>query len=63
MCGPEGALRAHSKRFAVIRPGQIDKDAFAKTLAGLFTVPIEEIQSILPPGDVKVIEQVGIVIS
>jgi len=62
MCGPEGALRAHSNRFAVIRPGQIDKDSFAKNLAGLFAVPIEEIQRILPPGDVKIIEQVGLVV-
>lgn len=63
MCGPEGAIRAHSKKFAVISPGQIDKNAFAKNLAGLFQVPIEEIQSILPPGDIKIIEQVGLVIS
>jgi predicted ribosome quality control (RQC) complex YloA/Tae2 family protein len=62
MCGPEGALRAHSTKFAVIGPGRIDKDAFAKSMAGLFEVPIEEIQSILPPGDVKIIEQVGLVI-
>lgn len=62
MCGPEGALRARSTRFAVIRPGQIDKDALAKNLAGLFAVPIEEIQSILPPGDIKIIEQVGLAI-
>jgi predicted ribosome quality control (RQC) complex YloA/Tae2 family protein len=62
MCGPEGAVRAHSKRLAVIRPGQIDKDAFAKSLAGLLAVPIEEIQSILPPGGIRVVEQVGLAI-
>jgi len=60
MCGPEGAVRALSKRFAVIRPGERDKNAFAKQLSDLFQVPIEEIQSILPPGDVDIIDQVGL---
>ena len=60
MCGPEGAVRALSKRFATIRPGERDKNAFAKQLSDLFQVPIEEIQSILPPGDVDIIDQVGL---
>lgn len=63
MCGPEGAVRTHSKRFVIIRPGQADKDEFAMKLATVFEVPIEEIQSILPPGDIQVVEQVGLVIS
>ncbi len=63
MCGPEGAVRANSKRFVVIRPGQVDKDEFAMKLAAVFEVPVEEVQSILPPGDIQVVEQVGMVIS
>ena len=63
MCGPESAVRAHSKRFALIRPGDIDKNEFARTLANAFEVPIEEIQRVLPPGDVEVVEKVGLAIS
>jgi predicted ribosome quality control (RQC) complex YloA/Tae2 family protein len=63
MCAPERAVRVRSKRFVIIRPGEMDKNDFAKKLAGIFEVPIEEIQSILPPGNVDIVEQVGLVIS
>jgi len=63
MCGPADAVRAHSRRYIVIQPGEEDKNAFAKKLSDAFQVPIEEIQSILPPGDVRIVEQVGLSIS
>lgn len=59
MCGPESAVRAQSPRMVVIRPGGLDKNLFAKHLAAEFGVPIEEVQSILPPGDVEIVEQTG----
>jgi predicted ribosome quality control (RQC) complex YloA/Tae2 family protein len=63
MCAPESAIKTHSKRFVVIRPGERERNAFSKHLAEILNVPIEEIQSIVPPGDVKVVEQAGLVIS
>lgn len=60
MCAPLGAIRKHSRRYVAIRPGDVDKNEFARKLADVFEVPIEEIQSILPPGDVAVVEQVGV---
>lgn len=63
MCGPESAMKTHSRRYLVIRPGEKDKNEFAKRLSDAFEVPIEEIQSILPPGDVEVAGQAGIAIS
>lgn len=63
MCGPVDAVRAHSRRYIVIQPGEDDKNALAKKLSDAFQVPIEEIQSILPPGDVRIVEQVGLSIS
>ena len=63
MCAPESAVRLRSKRFVIIRPGQIDRNDFAKKLADTFEVPIEEIQSILPPGDIDIMDQAGISIS
>jgi hypothetical protein len=62
MCGPEGAVRARCSRYVMIIPGGMDKDGFAKRLSDLFEVPIEEIQSILPPGDVDIVEQTGLTI-
>ncbi len=63
MCGPLGAIKRHSRRYVVIRPGETDKNELARKLSDAFGVPIEEIQSILPPGDVAVVEQVGLTIS
>ena len=63
MCGPVSAVRSWCKRFVVIRPGDQDKNVFARKLSDAFEVPIEEMQSILPPGDVAVTEQVGMTIS
>lgn len=63
MCGPVSAVKANSKRYVVIRPGEMDKEELAKRLSDAFGVPIEEIQSILPPGDVEVVEQVGLAIT
>jgi predicted ribosome quality control (RQC) complex YloA/Tae2 family protein len=63
MCGPEEAVKRLAKRYIIIRPGDLDKNSLAKNLAEAFDVPIEEIQSILPPGDVEVIEKVGVSIS
>lgn len=60
MCGPESAVKARSTRYVIIRPGRIEKNHAARRLAEEFEVPIEEIQSILPPGDIDVAEQVGI---
>jgi hypothetical protein len=47
----------------MIRPGETDKDLIARKLSDVFEVPIEEIQSILPPGDVEVVEQVDLSIT
>jgi len=63
MCAPEKAIRANSSRFVMIRPGETDKDLIARKLSDVFEVPIEEIQSILPPGDVEVVEQVDMSIT
>ncbi len=60
MCGPVSAIKAKCTKFVVIRPGQLEKNRFAKVLADRLGVPIEEIQSIMPPGDVDILESSGI---
>ena len=60
MCGPIGAIEAQSGRYVIIRPGDINKNVFAKVAAETFAVPIEEIQRVLPPGNLSVDRAVGI---
>jgi len=60
MAGPERAVKAKSTRYVMFRPGRIDKNDFAKKLANVFEVPVEEVLSVLPPGDIDVIEAHGL---
>jgi len=62
MCSPATAVRVRSKKYVIVKPGNREKNSFAKQLADILEVPIEEIQSILPPGDLEIVEQVGLVI-
>ena len=61
MCAPSFTLENSSKDFikkkAVFIPGAEDKNRFANEMSDHFSVPIDEIQRIIPPGDVKLIEK------
>jgi len=61
MCAPSFTLENSSKDFikkkAVFIPGTEDKNRFANEMSDHFSVPIDEIQRIIPPGDVKLIEK------
>jgi len=61
MCAPSLTLKNEEKitfkKKVVFIPGKRDKNDFANEMSNYFSVPISEIQSILPPGDVKVIEK------
>ncbi|UCE92382.1 MAG: NFACT family protein [Methanobacteriota archaeon] len=59
MCGPVSAVKRACTRHLVIKPGDIEKNLFAKRLAEEFNVPIEEVQSVLPPGDLEIVERSG----
>lgn len=59
MCGPESAVKARAKKYVLLRPGDTDKNLLAKLLAQELQVPIEEVQSVMPPGDVEIVERVG----
>ena len=60
MGGPVGALKASSSRYVVLRPGETDRNLVSRQLADIYGVPIDEVQSVMPPGDVQVVEQVGL---
>ncbi|MEF8834754.1 MAG: ribosome rescue protein RqcH [Candidatus Thermoplasmatota archaeon] len=60
MCAPSLTLENEDdlfKRKVVFISGSRDKNDFANEMSNYFSVPISEIQSILPPGDVKIIEK------
>lgn len=59
MCGPVSAVKAACPRHVVIRPGTVDKNLFAKRFAEEFKVPIVEVQSVLPPGNLEIVERAG----
>ncbi len=61
MCAPSIAVENRdddlcSKKVTFI-PGTMDQNEFAKEMVKFYNVPIKEIQKILPPGGVKVLEK------
>lgn len=61
MCAPSYCLEDREddivKKYVTFIPGKKDVNDFAKDMSEYFKVPIDEIQKILPPGDVKVVEK------
>jgi len=60
MGGPESSIRHRSSRFVILRPGELDKDLVAKSIAEELELPIEEVQSVMPPGDVNIVDKEGL---
>lgn len=60
MGGPVSAVVARSTKYVVLAPGKEDREKFAKRLAALLEVPIEEIVRALPPGGIAAVETEGL---
>ncbi|AMM55029.1 ribosome rescue protein RqcH [Pyrococcus kukulkanii] len=63
MCGPVDAVKAHTKRYIVIRPGDMKKSELVKKIKRIFEkwgykVPEEDIMAVLPPGEGEIVEVV-----
>lgn len=56
MCGPESALAALTSEYYIIEPGDEKSTVFSRKLSDKYNVPIEEIDRILPPGDIRVVK-------
>ena len=56
MCGPESALAALTTEYYIIEPGDEKHTIFSKKLSDKYNVPIEEIDRILPPGDIRLVK-------
>lgn len=59
MCGPVSAVKSHSNDYLVIIPGKIRKDVFATEVARAYGFDTSYVLSILPPGDIDIIEYHG----
>ena len=56
MCGPESALAALTTEYYIIEPGDEKRTLFSRKLSDKYNVPIEEIDRVLPPGDIRLIK-------
>lgn len=55
MCGPESALAGQTSKFFLFTPGEEKRLVFVKKLSDFYNISIEEIDRILPPGDLRVL--------
>ncbi len=60
MCGPVSAIESQSKINIIFEPGDMKKSSFIRKICDILDVEHEEVQRILPPGDVKVVRTAGI---
>ena len=60
MGGPVGAVASRSQRYVVLEPGDTPTNQLANQLAKVFDVNVEEVQAVLPPAGVRVVEAKGI---
>lgn len=60
MAAPVDTIKAQSKRYVIIEPGDMDRGRLSSQLSKLFEVPEEEIARILPPGNVRLAQSVGV---
>ncbi len=60
MAGPIKAVNSKSEKYVIINPGQEKKNVVANKLSKIFNVQIEDIQKILPPGDINIVKSEGI---
>jgi predicted ribosome quality control (RQC) complex YloA/Tae2 family protein len=60
MCAPLSAVETHCESYIVFEPGEMKKSSFIRKICDILNVEREEVQRILPPGDVKVVRTAGI---
>ncbi len=60
MCGPVDSVISRCSEYIIIEPGDIKKEDFAKKIAKIFDVPVDEVMKILPPGKIRIVESKGV---
>lgn len=64
VCAPVDAIKAHTSKYIVIRPGKLKKGELVKKIRGIlekwgYKVREEDLNAILPPGGGEIVEVVG----
>jgi predicted ribosome quality control (RQC) complex YloA/Tae2 family protein len=59
MGGPVDAVKKRADKYVVIAPGDMKRNVLAHRLSKVFDMPADQIEKVLPPGDVTVIEKAG----
>jgi predicted ribosome quality control (RQC) complex YloA/Tae2 family protein len=57
MCGPVSAIEKNCTAYVVFESGEMAKETAAKEFAKRFSAGIEDIQSALPPGGIKIVSE------
>jgi len=60
MGGPVDAVKKRADKYVVIVPGDMKRNVLAHKLSKVFDMPADQIEKVLPPGDVTVIEKAGL---
>lgn len=60
MGGPVAAVAARSERYVIVEPGDLPTNQLANELSQLFEVNVEEVQAVMPPAGVRVVERHGL---
>jgi len=60
MAAPVDTIKALSKKYVIIEPGETERGKLSSQLSKMFEVPEEEIARILPPGNVRLVQMVGV---
>ncbi len=64
VCAPQKAVKSHTDRYIVVRPGSLKKSELVKRIKGIlgkwgYNVREEDVMSVLPPGNGEIAEIVG----
>ena len=59
MGGPVSAVKKIAEKYVILVPGDIKKNVMAHKLAKAFDVSVDNVDRVLPPGGVTVVETVG----
>lgn len=60
MSGTVAALAAKSQRYVVLEPGDMPTNQLANKISELLEVNVEEVQTVMPPAGVRVVERHGL---
>jgi len=63
MGGPVEAVKKRADKYIVLIPGDIKKNVIAHKLARAFDAPVDQVDRVLPAGDVSIVETVGFELS